>query len=187
MSRRQALRLLVAAVVLVGLITVLQIAATTVTLREQAAAHWQGRPAPALTGPRVDGQGGTLALGDLRGRPVLVEFWATWCPSCAEYAALSAALAKESPSGLQVLLVALDGANTSVEIPAWLGKHAPNVLAIHQPLAGQGWGINQVPAFFLVDAQGRIAASHLVGEDPNHTEQAIRAALSALLSTKEHT
>lgn len=186
MNRRQALRVVVAVVILVALVTVLNVAATTVTLREQVAAQWQGRPAPALVGPRVDGQGGSLDLGDLRGAPVLVEFFATWCPSCAAHAALSATLAKDAPGGLRVLLVALDGANTAAAVPAWLAQHAPTVPAIHQPLAAAGWGINQVPAFFLVNAQGRIAASHLLGADPAGTEQAIRAAVSALVTTKEH-
>jgi thiol-disulfide isomerase/thioredoxin len=63
-----------------------------------------GLSAPAFALPDVEGR--SLSLGSLRGRPVLLNFWATWCPPClAELPALEA-LAQAHPDCLQVVGIA---------------------------------------------------------------------------------
>ncbi len=54
-------------------------------------------------------QGGELALASLRGRPLLVNFWATWCPPCVEELPMIEAFWREhAAKGLQVLALAVD-------------------------------------------------------------------------------
>ena len=54
-------------------------------------------------------QGGELAMADFRGRPLLVNFWATWCPPCVEELPLIDGFWRENSSnGLQVLALAID-------------------------------------------------------------------------------
>jgi thiol-disulfide isomerase/thioredoxin len=62
----------------------------------------------ALRFPRPDG--GELVLADLRGRPLLVNFWATWCPPCVrELPLLDRFVQAQGPGGWQVVGIALDG------------------------------------------------------------------------------
>ncbi|MEW6694396.1 MAG: TlpA disulfide reductase family protein [Pseudomonadota bacterium] len=54
-------------------------------------------------------QGGTVAAADFRGRPLLVNFWATWCPPCVEELPLLDRFYRErQASGWQVLALAID-------------------------------------------------------------------------------
>lgn len=84
-------------------------------------AWWRGRqnsasgrdPALELDGfrqlvlPGADGQ--ALALAQFHGRPLLVNFWATWCPPCVrEFPALDRFAQSQGPQGWQVLALAID-------------------------------------------------------------------------------
>lgn len=54
-------------------------------------------------------EGARMALQDLRGRPLLINFWATWCPPCIEELPLLSAFYRENaPKGWQVLGLAVD-------------------------------------------------------------------------------
>ena len=64
------------------------------------------RQAPPLVGQTLDGR--TLTLEQLRGRPVLVTFWATTCPSCVEEMPHLVELYRElNPKGLEIIGVAM--------------------------------------------------------------------------------
>lgn len=80
-------------------------------------AWWRLRPQPLEAGalerlwglklPQPDG--GTLALAALRGRPLLVNFWATWCPPCVEeMPLLDGFFRQQSANGWQVVGLAVD-------------------------------------------------------------------------------
>ena len=66
------------------------------------AAQRPGDAAPDFT--LTDGSGAVVQLSDLRGAPVLLNFWATWCPPCADELPLFQEVADETPE-LTVLLV----------------------------------------------------------------------------------
>jgi len=73
-----------------------------------------GRAAPNFTLQATDGQ--TIALSDLRGQVVILNFWATWCPPCrSEMPALQEVYDARSAEGLVVLAVNQDEAPDRVE------------------------------------------------------------------------
>lgn len=64
-------------------------------------------PAPAMALPRIDG--GTATLAALRGRVVVVNIWATWCPPCVrEMPSLQRVYERYGDQGLEVLAIAVD-------------------------------------------------------------------------------
>ena len=68
----------------------------------------RGTPAPVFALPRLD-TAGDLALADLRGRVVLVNFWATWCQPCeAEMPAMERLYQRLGGSGFELLAISVD-------------------------------------------------------------------------------
>ena len=121
-------------------------------------------PAPALKLP--DLQGGTVDLADLRGRVVLINFWATWCPPCRkEFPSLGRVLALFTPETFEVLAVNVEEEPETVR--AFTGTAAGTasfpVLLDAESRVVMSWPVKGLPTSFLVDRQGRLAYS-LTGE-----------------------
>jgi len=75
-------------------------------------------------------EGGELALGTLRGKPLLINFWATWCPPCLrELPEIDRFHREFSPRGWQVLGVAIDGPTPVREFLTRVKIGFPTVLA----------------------------------------------------------
>jgi thiol-disulfide isomerase/thioredoxin len=108
-------------------------------------------PAPALAGELLNGK--PLALAAFAGRPVLVHFWATWCPICRLEQDSIDALARDMP----VITVAMQSGDRDAVIQH-LRKETLSFPVLNDPdgvLAAQ-WGVRAVPASFIVDGAGQI-------------------------------
>ena len=112
-------------------------------------------------------------LADLRGAPVLVHFWATWCPTCKLEEGSIDAIARD----YQVVTVAMQSGGAQ-EVVDYLREKGLGFDAIADPYGeiASRWGVPAVPASFVLDADGEIR-SRSVGYTP---EVALRGRLWAV-------
>ncbi len=130
-------------------------------LTHQQHAPKVGSAAPAFTLRRLGGSG-TLSLRSLRGKPVVLNFWASWCNPCkAEARALEAAWTRY---GSRVAFVGVDFHDLAPDARRFVAAHG---LSFPMLQDGSGsvtgrYGITQVPETYIVSRDGRIVA-HIAG------------------------
>ncbi len=116
--------------------------------------------APALR--LSDFQGNTLDLAQFRGRVVLVNFWATWCPPCRqEFPSLGRARQLFKPEEFEILAVNVDEDLETAR--AFAGTPGFPVLLDPNAQVTSTWKVAGLPTSFIVDRQGRLAFS-ITGE-----------------------
>jgi cytochrome c biogenesis protein CcmG/thiol:disulfide interchange protein DsbE len=114
-----------------------------------------GRPAPGVTLPALDGTG-SVSLDAYRGKPLVLNFWATWCVPCqAEHPALLAAAMRYQGKAAFVGVVYQDKPEN---IQAWLrdrGSAYPTLID-EGSRAAIAYGVYGVPETYVIDAAGTI-------------------------------
>lgn len=122
-----------------------------------------GSSAPAFTLPRLDGPG-SVSLASLRGHPVVLNFWASWCPPCkAEAPALERDWLRYRSRGVK--FVGVDYNDLSSAARTFVSAHAltfPIVSDGSGNVTKGSYGISQAPETYVVNANGKIVA-HLAG------------------------
>lgn len=133
--------------------------------RYREAAH-DAQAAGALWSLRFERpQGGTLAMADYRGRPLVINFWATWCAPCLrELPALQRFAREHAPQGWQVIALAVDQPVAVLEFMARIKLELPVAMAGTDGLEWQrtmGNRAGGLPFSVVLDPGGRVRQRRL--------------------------
>lgn len=138
----------------------------------------RGQTAPDFELTTLEGK--KIRLSDLRGKAVLLNFWATWCEPCKIEMPWFVQLEKQyGPEGLQVLGVAMDDTSEK-EISQFVTEMGVNypVLVGKEAVGDEYGGIIHLPTTFYIDRSGKIV-EHIEGLHSRHEmETNIKVALS---------
>jgi cytochrome c biogenesis protein CcmG/thiol:disulfide interchange protein DsbE len=121
-----------------------------------------GDPAPAFALADLDGN--PVSLADLRGRPVIVNFWASWCGPCvAELPLLHNAASAHERDGLAIVgIVFRDGSEAARAFLARMGVAWPSLMDPRGAVASR-YGIIWPPDSFFIDRDG-VVVSRQIGQ-----------------------
>jgi cytochrome c biogenesis protein CcmG/thiol:disulfide interchange protein DsbE len=133
-----------------------------------------GQPAPAFV--LRDFAGGTVDFARLRGKPVVLNFWASWCQPCVAQARILGEVAQAHATD-SVAFIGINTGDDPERAKRFARDHAlpyPSVLDTDGVAAA--YGANTLPTLVVVDPQGNIASviSRVVG--PDQIDAALEAA-----------
>ena len=117
----------------------------------------------------ADLAGDSVSLASLRGKPLLLNVWATWCPPCREeMPALEAVHTMYAPDGLQVVGVSIDGAGAADLVREFVTEFGVTFPILHDPdgRISRTFRMNGVPETLLIDAEGRLVRRWIGIFDP---------------------
>ena len=136
------------------------------------------KPAPRFARTTLDGQ--RIDLRGLRGKVVLLSFWATWCTPCqAEMPRFIDWQSRFGSDGLQIVAVSLD--DTKEEVHSFLAERHTNYPVVMGDVrtAKAFGGILGLPVNFLIDRHGKVAAIFQGESDLGAMEETLRGLLDS--------
>lgn len=146
-----------------------------------AHAQLTGKPAPEIDLPLLTG--GRFKLSELRGSPIVISFWGTWCPPCRkEFPELVRVQAEHARSGLRV--VAVNGRDQELstdEVEKFVRAFPVSfpVLLDKRGAVRRAYRIVGQPTTVFVDAGGVIKKVHVGLIEPDELDRGVALILSA--------
>jgi cytochrome c biogenesis protein CcmG/thiol:disulfide interchange protein DsbE len=137
-----------------------------------------GKPAPDFTLGRLD-RPGSLQLSSLRGKVVVLNFWASWCQPCKLEAPDLAASAKKW-SG-RVVVLGVDVNDPSGDARGFMRKYGITYPIVHdnKNVTSPKYGLTGLPETFFLDRRGRIVSHVISGIKAADLQRGVEEALRA--------
>jgi peroxiredoxin len=171
-----AKHLLTAIAVLIAIVT-LAVAADEPGFRAVLQLAGQRKPAPKIK--LEDSLGKAATLAEYRGQVVVLDFWATWCHGCKQEIPWFAEFhEKYASKGLAVVGVSLDDDGWKVVKPFIETARVPYRIVLGNDATARLYGISSMPDTFLIDRQGRLAATYTGMVDRDNMEKNIQTMLA---------
>ncbi|HEY8042460.1 MAG TPA: TlpA disulfide reductase family protein [Polyangiaceae bacterium] len=129
--------------------------------------------------PGADATRKTLRLSELRGRPVVLDFWATWCPPCrAEAPIVDQVSRRWRDRGVVVLGVATDTPDQG-DPGAYAASHGLSYPIVHDvtSVTSRAYDVESLPTLVVISREGRITAVRTGITDDAEIEKLIRQVL----------
>jgi cytochrome c biogenesis protein CcmG/thiol:disulfide interchange protein DsbE len=147
-----------AAAALVGLLTYGVVAKGADTTLDDALAKGKRPTAPAMVLPRLGGPG-EASLADYRGKVVVLNMWASWCPPCVDEVPLlqKTQASIQARGGVVLGIDTQDAENKAVGFMHKVGATFPS-LRDRDRSYGRKFGVTGYPETFVIDRKGRVAA-----------------------------
>lgn len=131
----------------------------------------EGKMAPDFTLPNLKGD--KVTLSDLKGKIVLIDFWATWCAPCRRaHPHIQKIYDEYKDKGLVVLGINNEGAETARKYMEEHGYTFSTLIDMSDAVSAR-YGVSAIPSVFIIGRDGKVAR-HLVGFRP---EESLRNAL----------
>ncbi len=133
----------------------------TVPLKENSRIYVEQERTPFPDLAFYDGNGNARRLSDFQGKPVLVNFWATWCAPCIRELPQLQTLSQEYSKSLHIITIAQDRKGFETITP-FIKHHQLEHLDHYWDKKNREFrklGMRGLPMSFLIDAQGRLIAT----------------------------
>lgn len=132
--------------------------------RDVLASHLVGRQAPDFEVDLIAPDGGKTTLDAFEGKPMVLEFWATWCAPCREMSKNLTALKKKHGEKLHVVGVSAEDQEV---VESYVRRHGTGYVMGHDAdrAIHDGYFVDSFPTIVLIDAKGKVAAVGLGIDD----------------------
>ena len=117
--------------------------------------------APDFALKSVDGK--IVKLSDYKGKIIIIDFWATWCPPCRRGIPDLVEIQKEYKKDLVVIGISLDAAKTIKDVPGFIKEYGINYPIVYgdQQVTIDYGGIRSIPTSFVIDQKGNVVDSNV--------------------------